>query len=319
MNNDNIVKTIKLFTDSDLDGKSCGVLGKLFYGKQIDITYSNPVGITEVLKDFIDKEEYKNFEKIYITDLNIKENTAKMIDVVNNPEHQFIFIDHHETSLFMKDMCDWAIVEVEHFGHKTCATQLFYLYLESKHGSHPNDVGQIPYYVAYVRLWDTWDWKNVDPEIGKKVKDLNLLCNIYTTSKFVSTTYIKLKENRPFFSHAENEIISLFTNNITRYCMKKMKTMKKIEYDKLTLGVVFAEDNVSELGNIICTENPDIDIAFMICPDIHIVSMRTVKDDINLATIAKKFGGGGHAKAAGFPYNEFSNRKLIDSILYDNK
>jgi len=191
------------------------------------------------------------------------------------------------------------------------------MYLASKDGTFTNDSGQVAYYVGLVRLWDTWDWKNADPEIAKMVKDLNLLCNTYNTNRFVSTTYIKLKDNRPLFSHAENEIISLLTNNATRYCLKKMKSVKKIRYNDLVLGVVFAENNISELGNMICTENPDIDIAFMICPDINIVSMRTIKDDVNLAEFAKKFGGGGHVKSAGFPYSRFSNRKLIDSILYD--
>lgn len=312
-----IIKDTKLFTDSDLDGKSCAVLAKLYHGKYVDITYSNPVGINDILTEFINNKEYELYKTIYITDLNIKPDIAGLISTVHSPDHQFIFIDHHETSMFMNELYDWATVAVEQFGYKTCATRLLYMYLASKHGTFTNDSGQVAYYVGLVRLWDTWDWKNADPEIAKMVKDLNLLCNTYNTNRFVSTTYIKLKDNRPLFSHAENEIISLLTNNATRYCLKKMKSVKKIRYNDLLLGVVFAENNISELGNMICTENPDIDIAFMICPDINIVSMRTIKDNVNLAEFAKKFGGGGHVKSAGFPYSRFSNRKLIDSILYD--
>jgi oligoribonuclease NrnB/cAMP/cGMP phosphodiesterase (DHH superfamily) len=64
-------------------------------------------------------------------------------------------------------------------------------------------------------------------------------------------------------------------------------------------GVVFAEKYFSELGNRLCQMHPEIDFVAMIYMS-GTVSYRTVKDDIDIGKdVAKLFGGGGHAKAAG--------------------
>ena len=44
---------------------------------------------------------------------------------------------------------------------------------------------------------------------------------------------------------------------------------------------------------------PYIYIALM--PGINTVSMRTILDDVDVSVIARKYGGNGHPKAAGFP------------------
>jgi nanoRNase/pAp phosphatase (c-di-AMP/oligoRNAs hydrolase) len=45
------------------------------------------------------------------------------------------------------------------------------------------------------------------------------------------------------------------------------------------------------------------------------VSLRTIHDDINLGTdVAKRFGGGGHAKASGFVFDELVVKHSLDLI-----
>lgn len=48
-------------------------------------------------------------------------------------------------------------------------------------------------------------------------------------------------------------------------------------------------------------ENPDVDILMFVLRKYNAISLRTNKDDINLAEIAMEKNGGGHPKAAGFP------------------
>jgi len=44
-------------------------------------------------------------------------------------------------------------------------------------------------------------------------------------------------------------------------------------------------------------------------------SLRTRKDNVNLAEIAKKYGGGGHPKAAGFSIPKIEFQKLSSRSL----
>ena len=82
-----------------------------------------------------------------------------------------------------------------------------------------------------------------------------------------------------------------------------------------TCGVVFADKHFSELGNKICQRHPEIDFCAMIDMD-GTISYRTVRDDINLgADIAKMFGGGGHAKAAGSRFSDEMMRLSFIPVL----
>lgn len=97
-----------------------------------------------------------------------------------------------------------------------------------------------------------------------------------------------------------------------RYIETKEANIKKIEINGLTAGVVFAESNISELGNVICENNPDIDFAMIINID-KSISFRTVKDNVDVSEIARSLNGGGHKKAAGAPILEdIKDRFIID-------
>jgi nanoRNase/pAp phosphatase (c-di-AMP/oligoRNAs hydrolase) len=82
---------------------------------------------------------------------------------------------------------------------------------------------------------------------------------------------------------------------------------------------VFADKHFNEIGNRLCHRHPEIDFVAMINMGKCSISYRTIRDDINLGMeIAKKFGGGGHPKAAGsgFP-TEFKHSAL--SIIFNAK
>lgn len=70
--------------------------------------------------------------------------------------------------------------------------------------------------------------------------------------------------------------------------------------DMLTCGV--DEEGANGIANFMNTlKEGKVHIVFREKPDNTIkVSMRTTKDDVDVAQIAKSFGGGGHKKAAGF-------------------
>ena len=75
--------------------------------------------------------------------------------------------------------------------------------------------------------------------------------------------------------------------------------INKLDYH---IGVIFAEKNGPVIGNTACENNPDLDFCAVVSN--NQVSLYTNKENIDVSSIAKLFGGGGHEEAAGLtiPY-----------------
>lgn len=113
-------------------------------------------------------------------------------------------------------------------------------------------------------------------------------------------------------TQTEFELCEICSNNY----MKKTLMNKDGRYH--TVALCFADKYQSEIGNYVCEQNKDIDICLMIS-NANTVSMRTIKDNINLVEIAKVFGGGGHPQAAGFPITDKLKIYLIITNIIDLK
>ena len=46
------------------------------------------------------------------------------------------------------------------------------------------------------------------------------------------------------------------------------------------------------------------------------ISYRTIKDNVDVSEIAKRYGGGGHKPAAGSPVKKSQLRKVMCSLLF---
>lgn len=80
-------------------------------------------------------------------------------------------------------------------------------------------------------------------------------------------------------------------------------------------GIVFADKYISELGNELCKLNRELDYIAIVNMSTCSVSYRTIRDDIDMGMIAKKYGGGGHPKAAGSKFDVYKVTKFLDGLL----
>src|SRR5690606_31950087 len=69
---------VKLFTDSDLDGLGCAIVGKLAFGENIAVTHCNYRNLNQRVEDFLKKEENKEVQ-LFITDLAVNPQVEKML------------------------------------------------------------------------------------------------------------------------------------------------------------------------------------------------------------------------------------------------
>lgn len=221
----------------------------------------------------------------------------------------FQLLDHHATALNLNEFY-WCTVEVENKnGIKTSGTELYYNWLADNDYLIKDNA--LDRFVELVRNYDTWRWSTIGDK-GIICKQVNDLLYLYGREKFIDWCLDEIYEDSfPYLYETDELVLEIEQNNIDNYIKKKNEQLLIMPLCGMTCGVVFAEKYFSELGNKLCQIHPEIDFVAMIDMS-GTVSYRTIKNDIDLGTdVAKLFGGGGHAKAAG---SRFVNGVQFDVI-----
>lgn len=302
----------KLFSHTDLDGYSCNILIEEL-PMTSDCTNVNYDKINEVIKKYITSGEYKRYETTFITDISVNEELAELIN--NTKDLRLKLIDHHSTALWLNKY-SWACVQIKSEEEKTCGTELFFKYIKDilKKNHSEEDINRIKDFVKNVKRYDTWLWKEkYDDDSPKKLNDLFQLLG-YERFK----EQIKANKFDVDWMIADNKLLlDIHQEKIDRYIESKNKEIISFKFDKYYLGVVFAEQFHSELGNKLSELNLEYDAIAIV--NNKAVSYRTIKDNVNCADIAKLLGGGGHIKASGSPIDKELKMNFIKSIFRSNE
>ena len=295
---------IKLFTHTDLDGVGCAILAKLAFKDNVEITYCNtPNDLWDKLKSTVDR-----YEMVYMTDLSLPNDSTEYYA----DGSCYALFDHHKTAEWMNKF-DFAHVNVECDGRLTCGTELFYNYLIKKSLISPR-----PFFVEQVRLYDTWDWAKTNTNTPKYLNDLLYIMGI---SEFVDTYADKLKRNDvselTIFTGHDLEMLSYEQKQIDNYVAKKCASAIEIIFGGHKCMLSFADRYQSILGNKMCSIKDYINMAVMVNIDEGVVSLRSI-GDVDVADIAKQYGGGGHKNSAGFKLTKDSREYLFKKLLANN-
>ena len=294
----------KLLTHTDLDGVSCAVLAKLAWGENVDITFCrNPADVTNTLQKMYEKEAWKEYNLIYVTDLSFDANILQECKKFKNILRLF---DHHETAVEpFKPYFKWATVEVERNGRLTCGTELFYQYLFDK-----KLVGNREFFVEQVRLFDTWDWYKGKSNLPRYLSNVVLKLGLqYFLRTFAERLKYRDVNELTIFNQYERDILLFDEERETKDVSAFLKQVYICDVEsgdicpdetEFKVGVIFNGSYYSSiLGNDICRDL-GVDIAFMVNLNRGRVEVRTARDDIDLGQMMQMFYNcGGHQKAAG--------------------
>ncbi|MBB5325880.1 oligoribonuclease NrnB/cAMP/cGMP phosphodiesterase (DHH superfamily) [Anoxybacillus tepidamans] len=285
---------IKLFTDSDLDGIGCGLLATIAFGGKVDVSYCSYRNLNERVRQFIENDTHDEAH-VYITDLAVNEEVEKKLDERFQAGKHVQVIDHHVTALHF-NRYPWGWVEpVNKHGKKTCATSLFYEYLVRQQKLQRSEA--LDEFVELVRQYDTWEW---DENNNIQAKRLNDLLSMLGMDEFVQQMTERLQAQQMFsFTDMEEFLFQVEEKKIQRYIRLKQKQMVQTWIDEYCVGIVFAEQHISELGNALSKRCPHLDFIAMVNLGTKHIGFRTIHDFVNVAEFAKRFGGGGHPKASG--------------------
>lgn len=314
---------IKLFTHNDLDGIGCAILAKVTFEKA-DIEYCGYNDINEKVKAFVENQEYKNYDYVYITDISISEEVAELIHNTHpdnfksgfNLPEMFQLLDHHATALYLNNYW-WCNVQIEDDEEKVSGTSLFFKelliqdYLQRTPMWKYDRCENLRDFVELVKRYDTWLWKTKYND--SQPKQLNDLLNIYGREDFVNKMISRIKGNVEYlFSDTDDVILQLEAKRIKNYIERKEKEITPTAVDTYIAGVVFADQYISELGNYLAEKFPGYDFIAIISN--KTISYRGIKD-IDLGLVAKQFGGGGHPRAAGSQIDKSKQLEYIKSLF----
>lgn len=295
-----------LITHTDLDGISPIILMNLtkeeFEFKSIDINEVEDT-INELLES--DTTKYKH---IYIVDLTIPEHLYEKLKTLDN----LLVFDHHESHLYAS-IYEFTTIKVTEFGHLTCGTELFYNYLKDIYKNL--DTPLIKDYVEIVRQCDTWDF--TDAEFAKQVGSLPF---VYGKKDFIKSVSKRLTKDKEKFELTafEKRYVKIQKEELDRYLKFKETKMVEYEINGYKVGVVFAEDHKSELGNYLSANHLNLDLIAIIS-SCERISYRTVHDNVKCNLFAEIVGGGGHAKASGSEMNQDFRDQIITNYFKDVK
>lgn len=306
-----VVHVVKLFTDIDLDGLGCGIVAKMAFGKNVNVTYCSYRNLNQRVEKFIENPENYD-ENLYITDLSVNEIVKNKLDKRYHDGHHVKVIDHHITALHFNHY-KWGLVKLEYdSGKKTCATSLLYDYLVEKDLIQRNRA--LEEFIELVRQYDTWEWDENNNITAKRLNDLFYILN---REQFEDEMLKRLTNHPEYFSLSETEtfILDIEDHKIERYIHSKNRQLVQTFVDEYCIGIVHAEQYLSELGNALNKLNPHLDMIVLLKIGSKKMGFRTIHDSIDVAEFAKRFGGGGHPKASGSDLTKESFEKFVVHVF----
>ncbi|NRD80395.1 oligoribonuclease [Bacillus sp. BRMEA1] len=286
---------VKIFTDIDLDGLGCGVIAKIAFGERANIFYCSYRNLNQRVETFLTKSESAQ-EELYITDLAVNsEVEKKLMERFRQGKHVRV-IDHHVTAMHFNEY-EWGTVKTEYEdGKKTCATSLFYDELIRTGKLERNKA--LEAFIDLVRQYDTWEWDENQNFTAKRLNDLFYILN---REQFEEEVIQRILHHKDSFSltDEENRLLDIEEQKIQRYIQSKNRQMVQTFVDNYCVGIVHAEQYLSELGNALNNLNPHLDLIALLNVGGKKIGFRTIHDEVNVAEFAQKYGGGGHRKASG--------------------
>lgn len=298
-----------LLTHNDLDGVSCGILAKLAFGEDAEVHFHSVNSLDYHVEQIIkEQSEHKQTFKLYITDLSVnKENEARLKKFVKNGGHVQL-IDHHKTALHFNNY-EWGHVMVEESeGILASATSLFYAHLVKNKMLEQRQT--ISDYVELVRQYDTWEWERNE---NIKAKRLNDLLYLQSIEEFEESMRERLtKQNHFSFNDFEEKLLDIEEKKTDRYIRRKKRELVQSFIGDICVGIVHAESYHSELGNALGKEHPHLDCISILNMGNKKIGFRTIHDHIDVSEIASRYGGGGHAKAAGCSLTQEAYREFVE-------
>lgn len=304
---------VLLFThEQDIDGMGNAILGKLAF-ENFDFITCKTFEINQRVQETIDNGSIYSYDKIFVTDLCIKEPLLGWIDKDERIKEKILILDHHKSEMLEgNDKYSFVNIVLENEKGKVSGTSLFYDYLLMNNYLESNVA--LDELVEWTRQYDTWEWKKYNNENGRK---LHVLFEVLGYQKYIDMVLkMLLRKDGLVFDDEQLEIINKFNEDFKRDVKEILAGMKvyELEIDDKIYRVGYVNciyKYRNDINEVIMKDNVnDIDTVGMIMTDMDVVSYRNVKP-VDASLIAVYFGGKGHKGAATNPKNNEKFQEVL--------
>lgn len=304
---------VLLFThEQDIDGMGNAILGKLAF-ENFDFITCKTFEINQRVQETIDNGSIYSYDKIFVTDLCIKEPLLGWIDKDERIKDKILILDHHKSEILEgNDKYSFVNIVLENEKGKVSGTSLFYNYLLMN--NYLESTVALDELVEWTRQYDTWEWKKYNNENGRK---LHVLFEVLGYQKYIDMVLkMLLRKDGLVFDDEQLEIINKFNEDFKRDVKEILAGMKvyELEIDGKVYRVGYVNSIYkyrNDINEVIMKDNVnDIDTVGMIMTDMDVVSYRNVKP-VDASLIAVYFGGKGHKGAATNPKNNEKFQEVL--------
>lgn len=313
---------ILLLTHDDADGAGAEiVLRCMFPEKNIEVVHLNNGVMSERIREALtDAAIAKRFNKVIACDISCNETDAKYINGLPDISNRFVLLDHHLTSQYINKY-SWGISFSDIIGDSFLGN-----YYSNGHSSGTSLILDYMYYCGinflpdascitaeniclWISAYDTWDWKTCFKG-NYKFKDENLLFAAYGNNLYVCRRLSKI--GLPPIYCGSDRIMLKAEKAKRKEHVENIKN--QIKFGTLdipmedgytrTYDIAYIDDSkyVFDVLDYMRDTYPERDL--FIVNYGNGVSIRSDKEDINVAEIVKPFGGGGHKGAGGFKFEK---------------
>ena len=240
---------------------------------------------------------------VYFVDFSLKRDL--MIELASKVK-EIIVLDHHKTAEQNLNGLEDELENVKIiFDMNKSGATLCYEYFE------PNYLNREIF--DYIEDRDLWRWKlpyskEVSAGIKHGVEPNNIDSFEASYYDFDVDTFRKVGE--VLQEHQEYQVAS------------KIKKTKDITIQGVAFKALNVTENISEVGNAICTTYDTPALMYFFTPEDEVVcSLRSIDTLADVSVVAKALGGGGHRNACGFTLgiNEFYNLINIQTPEYSDE
>lgn len=304
---------VLLFTHSqDIDGAGCALLAEQAF-QIYTLVPTKTFDINKNVQKYIDNKFIYDYDKVFVTDLCIKEPLLKFINEDEELKNKIIVIDHHKSEIDEgNNKYSFVNIIVEQEEIKQSGTSLFYKYLIENNFLKRNEL--LDKFVELTRTYDTW---NGNKDLFIEGRKLHILFESLSFDKYLEIMSDKLDNAEDVtFNEYESKIIDRYENNLKQEITNALKDIKIVTLNINNISYKIGYINIeykyrNDVNGVIKMNNKyDIDVIGMIMKDTDTVSYRQVKN-VDVSIIGKYFGGKGHREAAS---NLKNNEKFKEFI-----
>ncbi len=297
---------IHLITHSNcMDGTYSAVILNQYCemsGKHITIAFKQYDNVNE--EELLEK--YKN-KTLILCDFSYSKDILLKLEEVTN---DLIVLDHHETAMENLEGLDFCL-----FDMNKCGAMLMWEYC------YPDK--ECPDIINYIQDRDLWNWNLPDS------REFSAGLQLFKQSDLTHGNPPEDLLNDEFLNDCIDEgksILAYQKSIIDKKCANKTN-FKFFKINNINIPCINSTTLISEIGNELANGLP-FSAQYFITETEIVFSLRSIGDEeiSNVATIAKKYGGGGHKNAAGFSLtfdkidlNMFFSTKNLDKSIIKNR